>query len=258
MMATSPMRAAEPAVNGVETASPSARQQVIKVDRRTGKLVWGVAPEPRKAPAAASRARGEFAPLIERAARTHDLDPLLVDSVIRVESNYNAHAVSPKGAEGLMQLMPATARMLGVGNSFDPQENIEAGVRYLKRLKDLYQDDRLALAAYNAGPAAVEKFKWVPPYRETQNYVNEVGRRYGDARKAAESAAAPAERTHKQEENPSRPEEPTREYPKLERFVDEHGRLHLFTDRAQRNAPRASSSCREDNAASCSGVTRRE
>src|SRR5205807_6139384 len=104
--------------------------------------------------------------------------------------NFNPYAISSKGAEGLMQLMPPTARMLGVRNSFDPQQNIEAGVRYLKQLQNLYQDDRLALAAYNAGPAAVQKYKWVPPYRETQEYVNQVGKRYGDARKTAEEAAA--------------------------------------------------------------------
>ncbi len=74
-------------------------------------------------------------------------------SIIKVESNYNVTAVSNKGAQGLMQLTPSTARMLGVSNSFDPQQNIEAGVKYLKYLKDLYKDDRLALAAYNAGPA---------------------------------------------------------------------------------------------------------
>ena len=77
-----------------------------------------------------------------------------------------------------MQLTPATARMLGVSNSFDPQQNIEAGVKYLKYLQSVYKDDRLALAAYNAGPGAVEKYKQIPPYPETQNYVNQVGKRY--------------------------------------------------------------------------------
>ena len=84
-----------------------------------------------------------------------------------------------------MQLMPPTARMLGVNDSFDPAENIEAGVKYLKYLQDLYKDDRLALAAYNAGPGAVDRFKQVPPYPETQKYVEKVGKKYGDARSAA-------------------------------------------------------------------------
>ncbi len=84
-----------------------------------------------------------------------------------------------------MQLTPPTARMLGVNNSFDPGENIEAGVKYLKSLQDLYKDDRLALAAYNAGPGAVDKYKWIPPYPETQKYVENVGKRYDAARQAA-------------------------------------------------------------------------
>ena len=123
--------------------------------------------------------------MVEKAARDNNVDPLLVHSVIQVESNYNPYAVSPKGAEGLMQLMPPTARELGVSNSFDPRQNIEAGVRYLKYLQDLYKDDRLALAAYNAGPGAVDKYKWIPPYPETQDYVNRVGQQYGAAKKAA-------------------------------------------------------------------------
>ena len=125
--------------------------------------------------------------IVDKAARAHDVDPLLVHSMIKVESNYNVHAVSNKGAEGLMQLTPSTARMLGVSNSFDPQQNIEAGVKYLKYLKDLYKDERLALAAYNAGPGAVDKYKWIPPYAETENYVYQVGKRYGEARRAADA-----------------------------------------------------------------------
>jgi len=154
--------------------------------------------------------------------------------VIAVESNYDAHAVSPKGAEGLMQLMPPTARMLGVTNTFDPQQNIEAGVRYLKYLQDLYKDDTLALAAYNAGPKAVEKFKSVPPFPETQNYVDQVGRRYEAARKTsnepaasqpADSSAAPLSGLPM----PVPPGDAEDQHPKLEQFVDQNGRLHLKT-----------------------------
>jgi soluble lytic murein transglycosylase-like protein len=174
--------------------------------------------------------------LEEQAARTHNVDPLLVDSVIQVESSYDPYAVSPKGAEGLMQLMPSTARMLGVSNSFDPQQNIEAGVRYLKQLKDIFKDDRLALAAYNAGPGAVEKFKWIPPYRETLSYVDEVGRRYDGARKAAASEAAVQAAAPKPEGSAAPvekvPSEKVEEkHPKLEQFVDQYGRLHLSTKR---------------------------
>ena len=117
--------------------------------------------------------------------------------------------------------MPGTARGLGVSDSFDPRQNIEAGVRYLKYLQDLYKDDRLALAAYNAGPGAVQKYKWIPPYPETQNYVNRVGEQYGAAKKAAaQHSAAPAA-------PPVGVMEETR--PKLEPFVDAEGRLHLRT-----------------------------
>jgi hypothetical protein len=98
-----------------------------------------------------------------------------VDLVIRMESGYNPRAVSPKGARGVMQLMPATASMYGVANLFDPLQNIRAGVRYLKDLFQRFNSDvSLALAAYNAGPEAVEKHGGVPPYDETRSYVRAI------------------------------------------------------------------------------------
>ena len=126
--------------------------------------------------------------LVEAAAKQYDVDPLLVHSVIQVESNYNPYAVSPKGAQGLMQLMPATARRFGVRNSFDVKENIEGGVRYLKYLGlAVPERPRLTIAAYNAGEGAVWKYgNKVPPYRETEQYVQRVGRKYGKARREAE------------------------------------------------------------------------
>jgi soluble lytic murein transglycosylase-like protein len=147
--------------------------------------------------------------------------------MIKVESNYNVHAVSNKGAEGLMQLMPPTARMMGVSNSFDPQQNIEAGVKYLKYLKDMYKDDRLALAAYNAGPGAVDKYKWIPPYAETENYVYQVGKRYGEARRAADAAKpveVPAPEVKSIQVTPVEVKPAA-----VEQFIDENGRLHLKT-----------------------------
>jgi soluble lytic murein transglycosylase-like protein len=111
--------------------------------------------------------------LIAKAAEEHDVDPNLVRAMIKVESAYKPSARSHKGAMGLMQLMPATAREYGVRNAYDPAENINAGVRHLKSLLDRYEV-RLAVAAYNAGAGAVERYRGVPPYRETREYVRKV------------------------------------------------------------------------------------
>ena len=122
--------------------------------------------------------RGEmYDGLIAEHARINDVRADLVRAVVQVESAFNPYARSPKGAMGLMQLMPATAQEFGVKNPFNPAENVRAGVAYLRRLLDRYQNnEELALAAYNAGPGAVDKHgQNVPPYRETQNYVLHVG-----------------------------------------------------------------------------------
>lgn len=112
---------------------------------------------------------------IEQAAERHDVDPNLVRSVVKVESNFNPNAVSRKGAMGLMQLMPATARSLNVSNPFDPQQNVDAGVRHLKKLLESYGGDvSLTLAAYNAGAGAVARSAGIPRYAETQNYVRRI------------------------------------------------------------------------------------
>lgn len=117
--------------------------------------------------------------VIQPAAARYDLDPNLVAAVIWAESSGDPNAVSKKGARGLMQLMPATARELGVGNVLDPAQNVEGGSRYLRRMLDAHDGDlSLALAAYNAGPDAVRRYGGVPPYRETQDYVGKVIRVY--------------------------------------------------------------------------------
>lgn len=116
---------------------------------------------------------------INEAAARHNVDPSLVRSVVKVESNFNPNAVSRKGAMGLMQLMPATARSLNVSNPFDPQQNVDAGVRHLRKLLDSYGGNvRLSLAAYNAGSGAVARSAGVPHFRETQNYVRRITNLY--------------------------------------------------------------------------------
>jgi len=115
-----------------------------------------------------------YAEFIVSAAEAHGVDPMLVRALIQVESGYKPRARSRRGAMGLMQLMPSTARAYQVRNPFDPKTNIEAGIKHLKTLIDRFRGVELALAAYNAGPGAVEKFNGVPPYRETRSYVTRI------------------------------------------------------------------------------------
>lgn len=125
--------------------------------------------------AAAYRNKEEFEPIIKSLASEYGVDISLVKAVIHAESGYNPNAVSPKGAQGLMQLMPRTAQGLKVSNSFDPKENIRGGVRYLRFLLDTFKGDvSLALAAYNAGLNRVSQYGGIPPYQETRNYVSRV------------------------------------------------------------------------------------
>jgi soluble lytic murein transglycosylase-like protein len=125
-----------------------------------------------------------YTPVIEAAARKNGLDPLLLHAVIRAESGYNAQALSGKGASGLMQLLPATAKRYGVTDLFDPRQNIEAGAKYLKDLLELFENNlELALAGYNAGEGSVIRAgKKVPNYRETLAYVPKVLEFYRAAR----------------------------------------------------------------------------
>ncbi|MEB2346773.1 MAG: lytic transglycosylase domain-containing protein [Deltaproteobacteria bacterium] len=112
--------------------------------------------------------------LIERAALRHGVPAALVKAVVKTESNFQRHAVSSKGAQGLMQLMPATAADLGVEDAFSAEENVTGGTRYLRAMLDRYGDWKQALAAYNAGPGAVDQYGGIPPYQETRQYVERV------------------------------------------------------------------------------------
>jgi soluble lytic murein transglycosylase-like protein len=188
---------------------PSRLTSVVRSDQRTGKLVRSVVltsrpvmektvtqqviaprvitpvipssqlPEPPASPVT------NIDEAVERIAAQQSISPLLIHSVIKIESNYNPLAVSPKGALGLMQLVPSTARRFGVGNVFNPVENIQGGARYLRYLLNLYNGNYpLALAAYNAGEAAVARFGGVPPFRETQNYLLLVRKQLEDGKRA--------------------------------------------------------------------------
>jgi len=135
-----------------------------------------------------SNSKVDLDELVRDASQRRQLDPDFVNSVIKAESNFKTRAVSPKGAQGLMQLMPQTAAQLGVSNAFDPRANVDAGTTYLSQLLDLYHDDPiLALAAYNAGPQRVQQYHGVPPYRETHAYIARIVRDF-NAKKTAKKA----------------------------------------------------------------------
>jgi soluble lytic murein transglycosylase-like protein len=144
--------------------------------------------------------------VVASAGERHHLDPDLIRSVIHAESGFNVRAVSPKGAQGLMQLMPGTASGLGVANAFDPQSNVEGGTQYLRMLLERYDFDLIkALAAYNAGPQRVEHYGGVPPFHETQAYVARIIREFNQKKLAEQKAAAKAAR--------SQPRNPTKSTP---------------------------------------------
>ncbi len=173
---------------------------VVKADVKTGKLVRSVIVEPRQItpvsteqPAAAIAQKSEnLDEIIERVAGEQGVEGPLVHSVIRAESNYNPHALSAKGAQGIMQLIPATAKRFGVNNAFDAEENIQGGVRYLRFLLDYFKGDYArAIAGYNAGETAVDRYHGIPPYAETQNYVYQVAKNLKTARQGAKPVVKP-------------------------------------------------------------------
>jgi hypothetical protein len=208
------------------SSGPHRVTSVVRGDKRTGRLVRSVVYSSRRSDKAETRSPSPavettVGDLIENTARVHEVDPLLVHSMIRVESGYNQFAVSPKGALGLMQLMPATAQRFGVTNPFDAKQNIEGGVRYLRHLQQLYGDDRLALAAYNAGEGAVSRYGSIPPYSETINYVGKVGRSYGEAKRGGQASDKRVQQGETLEE--------AIHFNQLEAVMDESGRVYLRT-----------------------------
>jgi soluble lytic murein transglycosylase-like protein len=218
-------------LNAATVPEPVLRASVVRADARSGRLVRSVVVrppvlEPRaispadanaSLPSASAEPAANVREMARQIASRHEVEPLLVDSMIRVESNYNPYAVSHKGAEGLMQLVPGTARRFGVTNTFNPAQNIEGGVRYLKHLLSLYGgDQRLALAAYNAGEGAVARHKGMPPYPETRNYVSQVDKRLGQLRGQETREAEKTDTTSGVGAEP--------EYPRIEKIVDAEGR----------------------------------
>jgi soluble lytic murein transglycosylase-like protein len=233
---------------GESASRPERITSVVRADQRSGKLVRSVIVTP-KAVGQQRVAETVIAPravpelpvgavepdeskpspatglndAVDRIAAEHSLPPQLIHSVIKVESNYNPNAISPKGAQGLMQLIPSTAKRFGVADSFNPMENIQGGAKYLKYLLDLYNNDySLALAAYNAGEGAVAKYGAVPPYKETQNYLHLVADQLKKSMKTA-AVAAPAPPVHKPEEAAS----PALKH--IQQVVDRDGTVHYVS-----------------------------
>ena len=193
-------------VLGVLLAAASVDAEVKLATRRDGrKVIYNVGEAPRGSRgsdlnwlAARHDRRSKYDQFIEHYANKYGIDPTLVRAVIQVESNFNPHCVSSKGARGLMQLMPATARRFGVKNIHDPEQNIHGGVRYLAYLMRLFNEDLpRVLAGYNAGENAVLKYGGIPPYDETSTYVVRAmtvyhGRPYGSAVTFAGGRGKPA------------------------------------------------------------------
>jgi len=176
-------------ITGYETAGDRVRLTVEggTVEVAAEELL-SVEPEDvfRALPPVVSPPTGPFGGLIRAAAEKHGLDERLIQHVIAVESNFNPRAVSRKQAQGLMQLLPRTSARFSVADAFDPAQNIEAGARYLKELLARFQGNLpLALAAYNAGPEMVERYRGIPPFAETQNYVRQITTRLAQEKTSA-------------------------------------------------------------------------
>ena len=216
---------------------------VVHPDVRTGKLIQSVVVRPREVESRVHEPIAEpvtnvavalssnVIEMVDQIAVAYGVEGALVHSVIRAESNYNAQAVSPKGALGMMQLIPSTARRFGVLNPFDARQNIEGGVRYLRFLLDYYKNDYpKAIAAYNAGEGAVDRYQGVPPYQETRNYLTQVARNLKAARQAAQAKTKAAEIARTEEKVPKQPGGTQDEvYNRIGASVADDGRVYYRT-----------------------------
>jgi soluble lytic murein transglycosylase-like protein len=188
----SPATAANAASPSVATATPAS-------------LPAASIPPAQPLVSTANAANADLDQVVRDAARRNRLDPDFVNSVIKAESNFKARAVSKKGAQGLMQLMPSTAAQLGVSNPFDPRQNVEAGTAHLSALLDMYHDDPVkALAAYNAGAHRVKQYNGVPPYYETRTYIAQIVRDFNARKRAQMKAATATAKTSKPAATPAK------------------------------------------------------
>ena len=208
----------------VAASSLRAQERISAYVDSEGRIVFSNDPVPVPSPqpsapagqpdSTSSNDRSRIDSLIDRASGEHRVDPDLVRAMVQVESNYNPYAVSPRGARGLMQLIPDTARRFGVTDVFDPEENLGGGIRYLKYLMEMFDGDlQLSLAAYNAGENVVARRRSVPPIPETRNYLRKIGAIY-PLRRPSPSRAV------------------TNSAPRIVTFVDDHGVVH-FTNTDQ-------------------------
>lgn len=179
----------EPPADAVAYLGGGPLYECIRSHRESFELFIGAAGED----AVRDRMRRiPYSGLILSAAARHGVDPLLVAAIVQAESSFDSEAVSPRGALGLMQMMPTTAEQLGVADAYDPSQNLDAGVSYLAYLLRRFDDDLvLALAGYNAGPGAVDRFGGLPPFRETRGFTNSVLRVYIAHHRAAWAAVNP-------------------------------------------------------------------
>lgn len=193
-----------------DTPAPPPAQPVAQTPVSAPTAVKPVAAPSSVKPA---MSREELDRFVRETSSRYQLDPDFVISVIKAESNFQAHAVSSKGAQGLMQLMPQTASQLGVADPFDPKSNVEGGTAYLNQLLELYHNDPIkALAAYNAGAHRVQQYHGVPPYRETQAYIARIVRDFNAKKRAQMKAASSQERNvgatkPKKNATPAQPQE---------------------------------------------------